>query len=236
MGRSWHVKGALGTGPFAPLLAEQRWEGGQRRVVLGRPATEAARPLSRVHHPRLVGEIDVVTLQGKTLGVRPYVPGRTVGQLLDARPEGLGARALASLAAQTIEALRAAPVGHGALSPSCVCVSADGWVSLVGFTGREADDLEVLSDLCGSWGELDDDLLDAIREGRSEDLTGASLEGVDLAELVTSADPVLHPHAWTGQTLTEAQSAPGQHDKVRTAAFAAVTLALGFAAGWMYRP
>ena len=236
MARRWRILGALGTGPFAPVLAEQHWDGNHRQVVLSRPALPDAVQMARCLHPVVLAECDAVSLRGRDFGIRTYVPGRSIAQLLDRHPEGLPAGVLARIAVEVLGGLKAAPVSHGALSASRICVGRDGYVRVWGFTGRAADDCSDLADLCEDWGAPSEGLLDALRRGDVESARDQMPEGPDLQAFVGEAPDLVLPHPWQGEELTESDPEDLRRTPARTAAFAALALALGFASGWVYRP
>jgi hypothetical protein len=77
--------------------------------------------------------------------------------------------------------------------------------------------------------------LDAIERGDLEALRQASVGGESLAGLVSEGLPPIQGHPWSGEALTEADATPPVPPKARTAAIAALTLALGLATGWFLR-
>lgn len=207
-GRSFRILGALGEGTFAPLLAEEQWAGRTRKVVLGRPAPDAAAALSGCLSERVLPELGRVRLDGREFGVFGYAPGRDLAQIADGG--GLSDDAIATVREEVLAALEAAPVGHGAITGASVRVTPAG-VRLVGFTGRDADDRRML-----------DELLVEVRGSPGRSLSD-----------VASAEDVLVAHPWSGLTLAEDRQAQGRPPRVHTAAFAGVTLVLGLLAGKM---
>ena len=212
MARSFRVIGALGTGSFAPVLAEEVWSGGSRRVVLARPAPEAASAASGCLSDRVVGEEGRVTLDGRQYGVFAYAPGVDLDQLVQAG--GLTRQALSELAVQIREALQASPVPHGALDGSTIRIDRAGRVRLVGFRGRPDSDVADLG-------------------GLIEELEGSVVEGGAALATVVSVDPP-DPlsHALSGTTISETVDSSAVPAKVRTAGIAALTLVLGILSGW----
>ena len=133
----------------------------------------------------------------------------------DAAPtaEGLGLPepALSELVAGVERALETA--AHGALSGASIRVTPRGEVWVVGFRGEE--DGATLAELVAAWRGPGD----------------GSLQRVIAA--MPAADPELTAHPLSGKTLQRGGSGAAVPNKVRTAAFAVVTLVLGLATGWL---
>lgn len=226
--------GALGSGLHAPLVAEQRWAGGTRKVVLSRPAPPAAAAASSSTSWRVVAPEDRVTLEGTDYSLVRFAGRVDVGAVLARHPDGLGPGLLAAIAAEVLEALAAAGCSHGALDAGAVRLDEHG-VYVVGFRGREADDALALSHLVEDWGPAPPPLLAAIAARDVDTLRGLAAPWSALRDLVRSVpEPALFEHPWAGRALTQASVSSGPPPKVRAAAIAGLTLVLGWCAAWFY--
>ena len=183
-------------------------------MVLDRPAPDPASPLSSCESGLVIGEEGRVQLDGREYGIYAYAPGLDLDELVSEQRPDL--EAVEHIRAGLLEALRAAPVTHGALRGAAVRIDRKGQVRLVGFTGRAADDQAAVDDLMA---ELD-----------------ASRDGVSLLHLADREAPLPADHPLAGTVLSEDRTAEVVPHKVRTAAFATVTLILGVLAGWFMKP
>jgi serine/threonine protein kinase len=104
-------------------------------------ALHDATVVSRVHHPGIAPVVDVVVEDGTpwVISVRPS--GRSLAEVVrDLGPMPAEAAALVGL--QVLDALVAAGVPHGDLTPDDVLVGADGQVTVTGFATTRVDGTE----------------------------------------------------------------------------------------------
>lgn len=231
--------GGLSQGSFAPLLAEAVFmDGFARRVVLHRPAPPGTWPLASVSSRHVVAEESRLVCAEGTFAVSPYVEGHDADEIVT---RGISERAVLQLLEGALAGLAAAAavgVGHGALSGANIRVDRSGTVRLIGFRGAGKDDVAELFDLVDTWLDAPSaalqellanpppDPVEALARVRQLDLLGPGLTDLPPPE------PRLFEHALSGITLKEAPPAPPVPAKVRVAGTAAVTLLLGFLAGW----
>ena len=141
-GRSWHARDEVDQ---RDLVA--------RVVVLpaAMPAADRDRArqwalhdaavVSRVHHPGIAPVVDAVVEDGTPWVISVWPGGRSLGDLVrDLGP--LPADAAALIGLQVLDALVAARVPHGDLTPEDVLVGADGRVTVTGFATTRVDGTE----------------------------------------------------------------------------------------------
>jgi hypothetical protein len=160
----------------------------------------------------VVSDQDLLELPEGTWAVSPYIPGWDVDGLLEVFDDGLPEPALSQIMASISRVVDGR--GHGALSGAKVRVTPQAEVYVLGFRGGSSDSA-TLKELAETWA--------GPGEGALEDVVAA---------MADPHDPPLYAHPLSGQSLKISHN-PAVPAKVRTAAFAALALILGFASGWV---
>lgn len=162
-------------------------------------------------HPGVVSDSGILeTTEGKW-SISRYIEGWDVDALLEANPAGLPEPALSELLVGVHRALAVGP--HGALSGANIRITPSADVYVCGFQGEGGDE-GAIEGFRVAWGGAGQATLAAV-----------------VAGMPAGSNP-LYPHPLSGKNLSRGQLPAGVPNKVRTAAFAAVTLVLGLVSGW----